>query len=64
MREIEAVPSALSIAHSHLIAEVRRSFGRCCEAVRAEDEFCRGITSSQMLEACQLTVCQEQVDNY
>lgn len=29
-REIETVPSALSIAHSQQIVKVRRSFGRCC----------------------------------
>jgi len=30
MREIETVPSALSIVHSQQIVKVRSSFGRCC----------------------------------
>lgn len=63
MREIETVPAALSIAHSQQIVKVKKILWQVLQAVRAVDELCCWITSCQMLEACQLTVCQKKVDS-
>lgn len=58
--------SSLSVEHCSLTAdsEGKKILWQVLWAVRAVDELCCWITSCQMLEACQLTVCHEKVDSY